>query len=374
MKRDKLQTEIIVAQCSKLVLQLGRLGAILAVVLITCSPTWAQRTTTTKRFDPPPTATGGGAAARGTEVIMLSDEDYRMAPKDVIEVVIEDAAELSRNFTISAAGTIPMGYLGPIKVIGLTPDELAKQIADGLRGRYLKDPKVSVSVKQYNSRSFFIQGAVRAPGVYVIEGRPTLFRLISIAGGLQENHGSMAYIIREKKVATVAKTTPPSANNNGNASGVKAEVSSDESETQAELITAQIGGLYRGQFEQNVLVEAGDVVTIPQIDVFYVAGEVAAPGSYPLKEGTTLRQAIVLAQGTLFKAASNRAIIFRDDPSSGGRKEIPVDVNAVMSGKSKEDPLIQANDIIMIPNSRVKSISQALLQALGTNSARVPMR
>lgn len=305
---------------------------------------------------------------------MLSDEDYRMAPKDVIEVVIEDAAELSRNFTISAAGTIPMGYLGPIKVIGLTPDELAKQIADGLRGRYLKDPKVSVSVKQYNSRSFFIQGAVRAPGVYVIEGRPTLFRLISIAGGLQENHGSMAYIIREKKVATAAKTTPPSANNNGNASGVKAEVNSDESETQAELITAQIGGLYRGQFEQNVLVEAGDVVTIPQIDVFYVAGEVAAPGSYPLKEGTTLRQAIVLAQGTLFKAASNRAIIFRDDPSSGGRKEIPVDVNAVMSGKSKEDPLIQANDIIMIPNSRVKSISQALLQALGTNSARVPMR
>jgi len=46
----------------------------------------------------------------------------------------------------------------------------------------------------------------------------------------------------------------------------------------------------------------------------------------------------------------------------------------VMSGKSKDDPLIQANDIIMIPNSRVKSISQALLQALGTNSARVPMR
>jgi polysaccharide export outer membrane protein len=306
---------------------------------------------------------------------MLSDEDYRMASKDVIEVVIEDAPELSRNFTISAAGTILMGYIGPLKAAGLTPDELSKQIADGLRGRYLKDPKVSVTVKQYNSRSFFIQGAVRAPGVYLIEGRPTLFRLITIAGGLQENHGSTAYVIREKKnLAASAKPAVPSANNNGNASGTKAEVNNDEADSQTELITAQIGGLFRGQFEQNLLIEPGDVVTIPQIDVFYVAGEVGAPGAYPLKEGTTLRQAIALAQGTLFKAATNRAVIFRDDPSNGGRKEIPVDVNAVMSGKSKDDPAIQPNDIIMIPNSRVKSVSQALLQALGTNSARLPTR
>ncbi len=352
----------------------------MAVLLMTCAmlaTAWAQtqRTpATTKRFDPPATSPGG-STTRGTEVIMLSEEDYRMASKDVIEVVIEDAPELSRNFTISAAGTILMGYMGPLKAAGLTPDELSKQIADGLRNRYLKDPKVSVTVKQYNSRSFFIQGAVRAPGVYLIEGRPTLFRLITIAGGLQENHGSTAYVIREKKNAvTPSKPVTPSANNNGNASGTKAEVNSDEADSQTELITAQIGGLFRGQFEQNLLIEPGDVVTIPQIDVFYVAGEVGAPGAYPLKEGTTLRQAIALAQGTLFKAATNRAVIFRDDPSSGGRKEIPIDVNAVMSGKSKEDPAIQPNDIIMIPNSRVKSISQALLQALGTNSARIPMR
>jgi len=372
MKQCKLQNEITNPNWQPVL----RLSAVLAMTCALLSTTWAQQRTpaTTKRFDPPPVSTGGGTA-RGTEVIMLSDEDYRIAPKDVIEVVIEDASELSRNFTISAAGTILMGYIGPMKVAGLTPDELSKQIADGLRNRYLKDSKVSVTVKQYNSRSFFIQGAVRAPGVYLIEGRPTLFRLITIAGGLQENHGSTAYVIREKKnAAASAKPAPPSANNNGNASGTKAEVNSDEADTQTELITAQISGLFRGQFEQNLLIEPGDVVTIPQIDVFYVAGEVGAPGAYPLKEGTTLRQAIALAQGTLFKAATNRAVIFRDDPNSGGRKEIPIDVNAVMSGKSKDDPAIQPNDIIMIPNSRVKSVSQALLQALGTNSARLPAR
>ncbi|MBI1765359.1 MAG: polysaccharide biosynthesis/export family protein [Acidobacteria bacterium] len=353
-----------------------RFVALLAVASCLGLPAWAQQRApaTTKRFDPPPTSNGGGGGnARGPEVIMLSNEDYRMAAKDVIEVTIEDAPELSRNFQINAAGMILMGHLGQIKVAGLTTEELSKQVADGLRGRYLKDPKVSVVVKQYNSRSFFIQGAVRAPGVYMIEGRPTLFRLLTIAGGLQDNHGSTAFVIREKKGAG-AKTEPAAANANGNAAGIKAEVNSDEADTQVELITAQISGLFRGQFEQNILIEPGDVVTVPVIDVFYVAGEVNAPGSYPLKEGTTLRQAVALAQGTLFKAASNRAVIFRDDPATGGRKEIPVDVNAVMTGKSKEDPVILANDIIMIPNSRVKSVSQALLQALGTNSMRLPTR
>lgn len=324
---------------------------------------------TAKRFETPKPSTGGGGAKPG-EVIMLSNEDYRMAPKDVIEIAIEDAPELSKAFQINAAGVIPMPFLGNLKVLGLTTDELAKAIADGLRGRYLKDPKVSVAVSQYNSRSFFIQGAVRSPNRYIIEGRPTLFRLITIAGGLQENCGSLAYIIREKK------KSPEELAAAANSPNLKAVTDNgdkpDASSEDVELLTVNINGLFRGQFENNLLIEPGDVVSIPVMDVFYVAGDVGQPGAYPLKEGTTLRQAIALAQGTLFKAAANRAVIYRDDPKTGARKEIPVDVQSVMSGRSKEDIAIQANDIIMIPNSRVKSVSQALLQALGTNSMRAP--
>jgi hypothetical protein len=50
-----------------------------------------------------------------------------------------------------------------------------------------------------------------------------------------------------------------------------------------------------------------------------------------------------------------------------------VDISAVMSGK-KEDILLLANDMIIIPNSRSKSIGGMLLQALGVNSARLPIR
>ena len=349
------------------------IGLIAAICWASAGLTAAQTrpgTPPQKRFDLPTSGGGGGSVNKSNEVIMLSNEDYVMAPKDVIEVVVEDAPELSKSFQINAAGQISMPFLGKLAVSGQTTEALAKSITDSLRGRYLRDPKVSVFVKQYNSRTFFIQGAVRAPGMYIIEGRPTLFRLLTIAGGLQENHGSVAYIIREKKhnelaqTATTASASAPNLKATNNAEQV-----AEDDDTQ--LLTAHITGLFKGEFDQNLIVEPGDVVSVPTLDVFYVAGEVGSPGVFPLKEGTTLRQAIALAQGTLFKAATNRAVIFRDDPKTGVRKEIAVDVQAVMSGKSKEDLLILANDIIMVPNSRVKSVGQTLLQALGTNSMRV---
>jgi len=125
--------------------------------------------------------------------------------------------------------------------------------------------------------------------------------------------------------------------------------------------------LLKGQFDQNVMIEPGDVVNIPTTDVFFVAGEVRAPGSFPLKEGTTLRQAISLAQGTLFKADTSHGVIFREEPD-GSRHGIRVDVGDVMKGK-KEDIVLAANDMVIIPNSRMKSIGGTFLQAFGMSVA-----
>jgi polysaccharide export outer membrane protein len=140
-----------------------------------------------------------------------------------------------------------------------------------------------------------------------------------------------------------------------------------------DLIRVNLSALYKGQFEQNLKLEPGDIINIPRADVFFVAGEVQAPGSFPLKDGTTLRQAISLAQGLTFKARSGDGTIFREEPESGRRQEIKIDIGAVMNGK-KEDIPILANDVIIIPNSRTKSVGGAILMALGINSARLPMR
>ena len=318
-------------------------------------------------------------------VIVSPGENYRIGPSDVIEIFIEDAPELSRTLRVSADGTVMTPFLGRVPAQDKTADELSQTIADRLRGEYLEDPQVTVTIKQINSRTYFVQGAVRRAGLYQIEGQPSLLKLITIAGGLTENYGSTAFIIREinaigdQGVRNDAGPKDSSKPVDSNGSQLKeAGTSSGTPNTAStaaakyELVKVNINGLLRGNFDQNLMIVPGDIVHIPPTDVFFVAGEVNAPGSFVLKEGTTLRQAISLAQGANFNAAADRGIIFREDPATGKRDEIKVDIPAVMNGKKPDIP-IAANDIVIVPNSRLKSIGGTLLRAFGVNSARIPL-
>lgn len=313
----------------------------------------------------PPTAAPNDPPARN--VLVSLDEDYRIGPGDIIEITIEDAPELSGQFRVSVGGGISMNYLGAVDAGRRTPDELARFIADGLRDRYIFEPNVKVTVKQVNSRSYFVQGAVASSGVYQIEGRPTLLELITLAGGLAQNHGSTAFIIRRNRNAIV---NAPELENAGEESP---DAAAARAASMFTLVKANINGLLKGNFDQNMFLEPGDIVNIPQSDLFFVAGDVKAPGSFPLREGTTVRQAISLAQGVNMTAKAGRGIIFRENSSTGRREEIPVDIDLVMNGKG-DDRLLQPNDIILVPNSRMKKIAGPLLNGLALNMLLLPIR
>lgn len=316
---------------------------------------------------------------RTANIVVSPEEDYRIGVSDVIEIQVDDAAQLNKTYRVPTSGAIFMAYLKRVYVLNRTTEEVEKTIADGLRGRYLKDPQVHVTVLQINSRSFFIQGAVVRPGVYQIEGRPSLIKLITIAGGLNENCGSTAYILRESRAQNQQAESPQAGDagepHNPQTAAPNPATAAAESDASPapdyELFTVNINKFHKGQVPQNLVILPGDIITIPVTDVFFVAGEVNKPGEFSLKEGTTLRQALSLAQGTKFEAAASRTIIFREDPATGKREEIRVDLSAVMSAK-KSDMAILPNDIIIVPNSRMKSVGGALLKAFGA-TARMPI-
>ncbi len=314
-----------------------------------------------------PRATLGSHTTGNAHVLAASNEDYRIGINDVLDIKVENAPELTGEYRVTSAGTFLMPYLGRVAAEKKTPEQLAQFITDSLRGDYLRDPKVLVKVKEYNSRSFFIHGSVRSPGVYQSEGKPSLLELITLASGLSENHGSTAFIIRRVKLPV---PTPPQPIN-----GAVPTPDSDTENNDApkyELKSVNVNGLLKGRFDQDIYLEPGDIVNIPPADVFFVAGEINQPGSFPLKEGTTVRQAIAMAQGTKFNAATAHGIIFREG-ANGKREELPVDIAAMMSGKI-EDLAVKANDIIIVPNSRTKSIGGALLRAFGLSSVtRLPI-
>jgi polysaccharide biosynthesis/export protein len=311
-----------------------------------------------------------------SNLIVATDDDYILTPPDVIRIDIEDAPELSGSYRISKNGTIPMKFLGATPVAGKTTVEVTNYLTEKLNGRYLVDPKVFVSVQQYNSRTFFIQGSVRNPGVYIIEGKPSLFKLVTIAGGYTENHSQRAYIFREVAVSpevmekrragielekksseTSAPTPIAQALDDRKAANIGIE-----GETDIEVITARINIIPNATTDQNMLIQPNDIVYIPPKGAFFVTGEVRSPGQYILREGTTLRQAIALAQGTFFKSATNRTYIFRRDQVTGKLTDIQVDIS---DQKSKAQEMeIMPDDVIYVPNSAFKSLTATIRDTL----------
>jgi len=110
--------------------------------------------------------------------------DYRLGSGDRIAIQVFDEADLSMEVRLSDAGTISYPFLGEVRVLGNTVGQLADQIVVGLKGDYLVDPKVNVSVIEY--RPFYINGEVGDPGGYPYQPGLTLRKAIALAGGFTE--------------------------------------------------------------------------------------------------------------------------------------------------------------------------------------------
>lgn len=111
-------------------------------------------------------------------------DQYILQSGDEIHIQVFNDPELTMDATVSQSGSINYSYVGSIPVAGLTADQLTESITEKLRGAYLKNPSVNVTVRQY--RSFFIDGEVRSPGSYAYEPGLTMAKAVSLAGGMTD--------------------------------------------------------------------------------------------------------------------------------------------------------------------------------------------
>ena len=110
---------------------------------------------------------------------------YKLGVGDVITAQVVGEDELKREkVRLSDAGTLSFPYLGEIRVRGMTVGELEEYITKGLKGRYLLNPQVTVTIHEY--RNFFVNGLVDKPGGYPFTPGLTVRKAISIAGGFKE--------------------------------------------------------------------------------------------------------------------------------------------------------------------------------------------
>lgn len=115
------------------------------------------------------------------------DEDYRLAPLDVIHVNVFQVADLSGDYDVDLTGTITLPLIGSVKAVGLTTGQLDDRITQLLQAKYLQHPDVNVALKSSSTRVVTVEGSVRNPGVLPVTGRLTLLQVIAQAHGTDEN-------------------------------------------------------------------------------------------------------------------------------------------------------------------------------------------
>jgi polysaccharide export outer membrane protein len=121
----------------------------------------------------------------GVFSICCYGQSYRIGAEDVIEVIVWNEPNLSREVVVRPDGKISLPAVGDVQAEGLTPEAFTEHLQKVL-AQYIKTPKVSVVIKAINSQKVYVLGQVRTPGVFPLHGEMTILQAIAQAGGFNE--------------------------------------------------------------------------------------------------------------------------------------------------------------------------------------------
>jgi polysaccharide biosynthesis/export protein len=261
---------------------------------------------------------------------------------DLLHIEVFDVPELTRDARVSDTGAIGFPLIpGRIHAEGLTPYQLETKLEQFLiENGMISHPQVSVFVKEQHSQPVSVVGAVNRPMVYQVMRPTTLLELLADAGGIADTAGSVILITRpvQKEGAKIE-------------GAALATTGGEDTQT----ITIRLQDLLdTGNPAYNIQIFGGDVVSVPRAGIVYVLGPgIAQPGGYVLQghgEQITVLKALALAHGLKSFAKPDDAYIFRTNPNTGQKDEIPVHIRQISKNKT-EDLAMKSNDILYVPDS-----------------------
>lgn len=188
---------------------------------------------------------------------------------DSVRVTVFQNPDLTTEARISERGTIGVPLIGDVEIAGLTPENAAARIAERLvRGRFVVNPQVSLSVEQVRSRQVSVLGEVGHPGRYPLDDvSNSLIDVLARAGGISAEGADNVVVVRDR---------------NGK-----------ETHT-----TIDVPEIYRtGDMAHNIKLENGDVIYVNRAPQFYLYGEVQRAGAYRLQPEMTVMQAVSVGGG-----------------------------------------------------------------------------
>lgn len=112
--------------------------------------------------------------------------EYRISPLDKLDVAVFQVADLTRSVDVDLGGNITMPLIGNVRAVDLTTSQLQDLLEQRFGERYLRNPDVTVSVRESSRRHITVDGSVRQPGQFQISGPTTLLQAVAMARGTDE--------------------------------------------------------------------------------------------------------------------------------------------------------------------------------------------
>ena len=273
-----------------------------------------------------------------TEVDGISE--YRIGPLDVLEINSYQGDKLSQTtLTVNNRGRISYSFLDDIEAAGLTPSELDGVISEGLSS-YIRNPRIDVLVKEFNSKSAMLIGefaALRATHLAVqagsgripLKGKTTLLDLIAEARGYTVDAD-----VKNTKLIRGGRT----------------------------YLINLFDIIEKGDLDQNVIIDDGDAVEIPELPKFgervYVLGEVVRQGIYPLKDAKDLLAAISLAGSFTRVAKEENTLVMRGYGPENEPLVMMSDLDALLrKADLRQNVELQDGDLVYVPRMKIGDIN-----------------
>ena len=252
-------------------------------------------------------------------------DEYRVGSKDVLQVDVYGVESLTNlEVTVSAMGRITLPLLGEVDVNGLTKSEVEEKLVRLLKDSFLRNPRVTVLIKQYQSRVVYMIGAVLKPGIFPLLGSQNLLEMLVLAGGPTPQAGPEVILIRKQ--------------DGKEGMSLRIPLQSLMSNLDSRL---------------DIPLQPGDVVNVPadRNIVVYILGAVKTPGALEVKLSSmpTLLKAITKAGGFTDRA-NQRDVRVRRVDAQGVEKEVRVNVRDIIRGK-KKDMRLEPEDVIIVGES-----------------------
>lgn len=321
-------------------LQFGFLGVVMRnyrfiLTCVICGCLFAIAATAQNGSTPPDSLVAG---------LQAKNDRYRIGFQDILEIQVFQHPNLNQRVSVGPNGTIMLFRLDkPLIAVCKTERELAVEIADAYKERFIRDPQVQVAVSEQKSQSVAVIGAVEKPGTYFINRRYHLLEMLAMAGGPNKESGTRLLVARTGSTSQ--------CRDNGD------ETDGD----QIAVMDFKIRDVQQGK--QTLWMQPGDVVSLLKADIIYVYGNVNKQGTIEVREPITLTQALVSAEGMKSTAKKDKIRILRQVAGKADREELVFNLNDIDKGKVR-DPFLEPNDIVAVSEDKMKSILYGIANSI----------